>query len=70
MHAVETPYGPLPVLGRRFVRSGTWSIAGWFAIDTVMNLAARHPFERWVLGGTTLVAAGLIVVVALSDRPA
>ncbi|MGE3960676.1 MAG: hypothetical protein AB7F65_03240 [Dehalococcoidia bacterium] len=50
---------PLPLLGDRAVRWATWNIAVLLAFNTVGNLAAPHPLERWGMGALTL-GAGLL----------
>ena len=54
-------------IGDRFVRNGTWVLAGLLAANTAANMAARHPFERWVLGSVTATSSALCFVVARSD---
>lgn len=42
----------------------TWTIAGYFALNTVGNLASTSSIERWVFGPATAGAAVLTTVVA------
>ncbi len=51
-------------LGEGFLRWITWGILGFLILNTVANLAAPHPVERWVMGSITLVVALLTGVVA------
>jgi len=44
---------------------GVWVLVGLLALNTVGNLAARHPLERWGAGGLTAVLTVLCAVVAL-----
>ena len=53
---------PLP---ERFLNVGIWALAGLFALNTVGNLAGRHPVERWGAGGTTAVLTVLCAWIAL-----
>lgn len=43
----------------------TWGIVAFMALNTIANLAARHPFERWFMGATTLAVTVLGVAIAL-----
>jgi hypothetical protein len=43
----------------------TWVIVGFLVLNTLANLTAPHPVERWVMGSITFVTAVLLVVVAL-----
>lgn len=42
----------------------TWVVAGFLALNTLTNLAGRHPLERWGMGSITLVNALLVGYVA------
>jgi len=42
----------------------TWLVAGFLALNTLTNLAGRHPLERWGMGSITLAAALLVGYVA------
>ncbi len=53
---------PLP---ERLLNVGIWALAGLFALNTVGNLAGRHPVERWGAGGTTAVLTVLCAWIAL-----
>jgi hypothetical protein len=44
---------------------GVWILVGLFALNTVGNLAARHPVERWGAGGITAVLTLLCAWIAL-----
>jgi len=54
------------LLEERAVRTWTWAVAGVLAANTVANLTARHPVERWGLGALTATASALCVTVARS----
>ncbi len=54
-------------LGARALRTWTWVITAALAGNTVANLAARHPAERWGLGTLTAMASVLCSVVATSS---
>lgn len=43
----------------------TWVIVVFLALNTIANLAAQHPVERWVMGSITLVLTGIGLVIAL-----
>lgn len=43
----------------------TWGLVGFLALNTVGNLAAPHPVERWVMGSLTIAIVALVGVVAL-----
>jgi hypothetical protein len=53
-------------LSDRFVRNGTWVLAGLLAANTASNLAGRHPVERWAMGSVTATSSALCFVVARS----
>jgi hypothetical protein len=42
-----------------------WSFAGLFAVNTLGNLAGRHPLERWGMGALTACLTVLCVLLAL-----
>lgn len=42
-----------------------WLLAGLFALNTVANLAGRHPVERWGMGPATLLLTGCCVALAV-----
>jgi hypothetical protein len=44
---------------------GIWVLAGLFAVNTIGNLAARHPVERWGAGGITAMLTALCAWVAM-----
>jgi hypothetical protein len=54
------------LIGRpaRWLTPVTWTVAGYFALNTVGNLASTSSIERYVFGPTTAVAAALTAVVA------
>lgn len=54
--------GPLP---NEVLTGGVWVLVGLLALNTVGNLAARRPLERWGAGGLTAVLTVLCAVVAL-----
>jgi hypothetical protein len=41
-----------------------WALAALFAVNTVGNLAGRHPVERWGMGAVTLALAIVCVLLA------
>jgi hypothetical protein len=43
---------PTP-LSENLLDVGVWVLVGLFALNTVGNLAGRHPVERWGAGGIT-----------------
>lgn len=51
-----------------FASRTTWVVAAGMGLNTLANLAGRHPFERRVLAATTAATAGLSVVVAVGAR--
>jgi formate hydrogenlyase subunit 4 len=54
------------VLGGAALVWVTWGIVAFLALNTLGNLSATHPVERWVMGSMTLVLAGLALFIALS----
>jgi hypothetical protein len=42
-----------------------WIFAALFAVNTLGNLAGRHPFERWGLGSSTACLTVLCVLLAI-----
>jgi len=54
--------GPLP---DEVLTAGVWVLVVLLALNTMGNLSARHPFERWGAGGLTAVLTVLCAVVAL-----
>lgn len=57
------------LIGRsaRWLSPATWTIAGYFAVNTVGNVASTSDVERYLFGPATAVAAVLTAVVARSD---
>ena len=53
---------PLP---ERVLDVGIWVLAGLFALNTVGNLAGRHPVERWGAGSTTALLTLLCAWIAV-----
>ena len=51
-------------LGDGFLLWATWGILGFLILNTLANLSAPHPVERWVMGSITFVVAVLTRVVA------
>jgi hypothetical protein len=43
-----------------------WGFALLFAVNTVGNLAGRHPLERWGMGALTACIAVLCVLLAIA----
>lgn len=56
---------PTP-LSENLLGVGVWILAGLFALNTVGNLAGRHPVERWGAGGITAVLTTLCAWIALA----
>ncbi len=52
--AAGTVISPGP-LSQNVLGVGVWVLVGLFALNSVGNLAARHPAERWGAGGITAV---------------
>ena len=51
-------------LSENLLGAGVWVLAGLFALNTVGNLAGRHPVERWGAGGITAVLTILCAWIA------
>ena len=49
------------LLSENLLGVGVWALVGLFALNTVGNLAGRHPVERWGAGG---IAAVLTILCA------
>lgn len=43
-----------------------WVVAGFLAVNTLTNLAGRHPLERWGMAAISLVSALLVGYVAFA----
>ena len=56
---------PIPFLGGGVIVWGTWTMVALLALNTVANLAAPHPVERWVMGSITFALTGLGFAIAL-----
>ena len=56
--------GAAPSVGP-VVRVALWIIAALFALNTIGNLAGRHPLERWGMGTLTAVLTVLCVLLAV-----
>jgi hypothetical protein len=54
--------GPVPASA---LEGGAWVLAGFFALNTMGNLAGRHPVERFGAAALTAVLAVLCSVVAM-----
>lgn len=52
-------------VSQTFVIWASRGILGFLLLNTIGNLAAPHPVERWVMGSITLVTAALLCVVVL-----
>jgi len=52
----------------RWLRPATWTIAGYFAVNTLGNLASTSDIERFVFGPSTAIAAALTAFVAHRAR--
>jgi hypothetical protein len=51
-------------LAENLLGVGVWVLVGLFALNTVGNLAGRHPVERWGAGGITAVLTILCAWIA------
>ena len=51
-------------LSENLLGVGVWALVGLFALNTVGNLAGRHPVERWGAGGITAVLTILCAWIA------
>jgi hypothetical protein len=54
----------------RVLRRATWTIAAILAVNTLGNVAGHHPFERWVMGGISVIAMTLTAIVAHGETGA
>jgi hypothetical protein len=54
------------LLSQNILGVGVWVLVGLFSLNTVGNLAGRHPVERWGAGGITAVLTILCAWIALS----
>lgn len=52
-------------LGDGFLRWATWGILVFLILNTVANLSAPHPVERWGMGSVTFVLVILTGIIAL-----
>jgi hypothetical protein len=52
------------LLSENLLGVGVWALVGLFALNTVGNLAGRHPVERWGAGGITAVLTILCAWIA------
>jgi hypothetical protein len=64
MATVETRRAGLFGRPTRWLTPATWCVAGYFAINSVGNLASSSDLVRYVFGPSTAAAAALTVVVA------
>jgi hypothetical protein len=55
----------IPLLGAGSLIWLTWGVVGFLVLNTLANLSAPHPIERWVMGPVTFVLAGLALTIAL-----
>ncbi len=55
----------IPLLGGSTLTWITWVIVAFLALNTLANLAAPHPVERWVMGSITLLLTGISLAIAL-----
>ena len=62
--AASAAVSPTP-LPERLLSVGVWALVGLFALNTVGNLAGRHPVERWGAGGITATLTILCAWIAL-----
>jgi hypothetical protein len=56
----------IPVLGAGTLVWLTWVILAFLVLNTLANLTAPHPIERWGMGSVTLVLSVLTLVIALT----
>lgn len=63
--AVDAGYVSTP-LGPRWSRAGVWLFVAFFLLNTVGNLTAKRPIERYGFGALTFVLALLFLWQALS----
>ena len=61
--ATSAVISPAP-LSESVLGVGAWVLVGLFALNTVGNVAGRHPAERWGWGGVTGVLTILCVWIA------
>lgn len=52
-------------LGDGFLRWATWGMVVFLILNTVANLSAPHPVERWVMGSVTFVMVILTGIIGL-----
>lgn len=55
----------IPFLGPGSLVWVTWVVVVFLMLNTVANLAAPHPIERWGAGSVTLALSGLGLFIAL-----
>lgn len=55
----------IPLLDGTTLSWITWVIVVFLALNTVANLAAPHPVERWVMGSIALLLTGMSLAIAL-----
>lgn len=55
----------IPLLSGSTLGWVTWVIVAFLALNTIANLAAPHPVERWVMGSITLALTGIGLTIAL-----
>ena len=61
--------GSLPVfVGGQALVWSVWVVAAFMALNTLTNLTARQPLERWGMSSITLAAALLVGYVAYAAR--
>jgi hypothetical protein len=56
--------------GHPAVAGACWALAVLFGLNTLGNLAGRHPVERWGMGAVTAALTVLCVLLALGPRVA
>lgn len=61
--AADAGIAPTCGVEPRHLRRGTRGVAAYLGLNTLMNLAGRHPVERWVLSSATAAAGALCVIV-------
>jgi hypothetical protein len=57
-----------PLFGAAFLFWATWLILAFLVLNTLANLTAPHPVERWRMGSVTLLVAVLVATVAVLGR--
>lgn len=51
-------------IDERYLAVGSWMVVAYMALNTAGNLASKHPIERYLFGGITLLLVVLCAIVA------